>query len=342
MFLKSIALLLSNKYTSNLQRDSIDELILREFPEELIYNLRTEFQEIIKQIKAKMEVDQARFDKLIDRQKSEKITWKEAVAQIKELIALFRSNFEFKQKLAAFKKRSDAEFKIVNARLLNEVVPREAYYKLCQLPINWDHWVRLQIIPLVSACKLITGVNPEPAEHTIDESDMGRYSKTRPAWVNLYDQAVSAEKAQLLAVTREHEEHKGEVSLHEFVNFIHRNNQSDAKYPWTVPGELCHLIVPHLSNRNSSEESNQKCDVPAEPDVSSSRVVDKLYRIIGALALMHAEKAKKYQKGERPNVNAIALSVEEIIDTLPDSNKYGLGNSNLREAITKGIGLLNE
>lgn len=118
---------------------------------------------------------------------------------------------------------------------------RNAYYAKCNTPINWSHWGNLPLMPLVSACKMMTGFNPEHPEHAIDEADKGRDSSVRPRWANLYHQAISAEKANQLAVTRDLARSWEEVSLRELVNFILLNKQSNPKCPWTVPDELQHL-----------------------------------------------------------------------------------------------------
>lgn len=62
-----------------------------------------------------------------------------------------------------------------------------------------------------------------------------------------------------------------------------------------------------------------------------------LLKTIGVLALALAEKSKKYRRGEKPNASEIAKAVEEIIDGLPYANRYGLGNSSVRERIANGL-----
>lgn len=80
--------------------------------------------------------------------------------------------------------------------------------------------------------------------------------------------------------------------------------------------------------------------IAIENNSISETAHNNLLKQIGSLALVLAEKNGRYRKKDSPNVNAIAESVIEIIDALPDANKYGLGSSNLRENISKGINLI--
>jgi predicted trehalose synthase len=69
---------------------------------------------------------------------------------------------------------------------------------------------------------------------------------------------------------------------------------------------------------------------------------DKYLRLIGALALLLAEKSNRYQRGKNPNASQIAEAVGETLDLLPDTKTRGLGSSNIRECIRAGINLLNK
>lgn len=66
----------------------------------------------------------------------------------------------------------------------------------------------------------------------------------------------------------------------------------------------------------------------------------RLLRLIGAMAILVAQQAKKYQAGGHPNASQIADAVGDLIDALPDSNSLGLGNTNVRTTISSGIELL--
>lgn len=66
----------------------------------------------------------------------------------------------------------------------------------------------------------------------------------------------------------------------------------------------------------------------------------KLLKQIGALALLLAEKSNKYKRSEKPNANQIASDVELIFDAFEFVDKKGVGKSELRESIAKGVKLL--
>lgn len=66
----------------------------------------------------------------------------------------------------------------------------------------------------------------------------------------------------------------------------------------------------------------------------------RLLRQIGTMALVIAMGAKKYTRGEKPNAAQIALAIDQILDALPEANRRGLGDTNLRENITAGVDLL--
>lgn len=67
---------------------------------------------------------------------------------------------------------------------------------------------------------------------------------------------------------------------------------------------------------------------------------DRLLKTIGAIALVCAEKLRKYQRGDKPNAKAIADAVQEVIEELEDADVRGLGSSNVRASITAGLQLL--
>lgn len=66
----------------------------------------------------------------------------------------------------------------------------------------------------------------------------------------------------------------------------------------------------------------------------------RLLRLIGAMAVLLAQKANKYTSGGHPNASQIADAVGELLDALPDANSLGLGNTNVRTTISSGIELL--
>ncbi|WP_157198069.1 hypothetical protein [Methylomonas sp. DH-1] len=69
---------------------------------------------------------------------------------------------------------------------------------------------------------------------------------------------------------------------------------------------------------------------------------NNLLKQVAGIALALAEKNNRYKKGESVSANAVAESVIEIIESLPNAKKYGLGKTNIRESIGKGIRLITE
>lgn len=70
---------------------------------------------------------------------------------------------------------------------------------------------------------------------------------------------------------------------------------------------------------------------------------EKLLKQIGALSTLLSKKCNTLRiSNGKPNVNQIAEAVLRELDTVPDANRKGLGNSNLRDSISKGLDLLNK
>lgn len=67
----------------------------------------------------------------------------------------------------------------------------------------------------------------------------------------------------------------------------------------------------------------------------------KLHKQIAAIALVLAEKSKKYQKGTKPNALQIADAVQSILDAVDFPGKKGTGSTELRNSISEGIKLLS-
>lgn len=66
---------------------------------------------------------------------------------------------------------------------------------------------------------------------------------------------------------------------------------------------------------------------------------DTQLRMIGALALLLAQKHNKYKKGDKPNQSQIAKGVAELFEHLQSENPNlsGMGQSNLRNSISEGL-----
>lgn len=69
---------------------------------------------------------------------------------------------------------------------------------------------------------------------------------------------------------------------------------------------------------------------------------ERYLKLIASLACLLAEKSNLYKQGEKPNANQIADAVQGLFDNLPDANKRGLGKSNIRDSISKGMKLLDK
>jgi len=67
-----------------------------------------------------------------------------------------------------------------------------------------------------------------------------------------------------------------------------------------------------------------------------------LLKQIGALALALAEVSKKYKIGEKPNAKQIAEKIGDILGSLPDTDKRGMGDSSIRGSIQEGLALFKE
>lgn len=83
-------------------------------------------------------------------------------------------------------------------------------------------------------------------------------------------------------------------------------------------------------------------DITKNNNVISETERNNLLKQVAGIALVLAEKNSRYKKGDSVSANAVAESVIEIIDLLPNANKYGLGKTNIRESISKGIKLITE
>lgn len=81
---------------------------------------------------------------------------------------------------------------------------------------------------------------------------------------------------------------------------------------------------------------------PSTDLAESEKVRASLQKQVAALSLLLAEKSKLYKIGDRPNASQIAAGVAEILDSLEDANRYGLGASSISASIKAGIELLNK
>jgi len=86
---------------------------------------------------------------------------------------------------------------------------------------------------------------------------------------------------------------------------------------------------------------------PKQEAAQASTVTDaekeKLLKQIGLLALGYSEMSGSYKIGDRPNANAIADKVDEVLKGLEGVvpiKKRGLGKSTIRDSIRAGLDLL--
>lgn len=76
-------------------------------------------------------------------------------------------------------------------------------------------------------------------------------------------------------------------------------------------------------------------------DCLGDRERESLQKQVAALALVLAEKSKRFKNGDAPNAKQIADAVSEILDALPDANRFGVSPSSIRESIRAGLSLLS-
>lgn len=70
---------------------------------------------------------------------------------------------------------------------------------------------------------------------------------------------------------------------------------------------------------------------------------EKLLKQIGVLAILLSKKSNTLGTSTgKPNASQIAAAVQVELDTMPDANRKGLSNSNLRASISEGLDLLNK
>jgi hypothetical protein len=70
---------------------------------------------------------------------------------------------------------------------------------------------------------------------------------------------------------------------------------------------------------------------------------EKLLKQVGVLAILLSKKSNALGTSTgKPNVSQIAEAVLRELDTMPDANRKGLSNSNLRASISEGLELLNK
>ena len=81
-------------------------------------------------------------------------------------------------------------------------------------------------------------------------------------------------------------------------------------------------------------------ETSAESQPSSATPTETLLRQVAVLALALAEKSDKYRHGEKPNADAIAKAVQDILAGLPDANTRGLSKRSIRDSIRDGLRLL--
>lgn len=112
-------------------------------------------------------------------------------------------------------------------------------------------------------------------------------------------------------------------------------NYIDRLYKWAAKkGIDCYVPAQQIAIIKSN-------DLPeTESNDLSETERNNLLKQIGGLALVLAEKNNRYKKGDTLSANAIAESVIEIIDTLQDANKYGLGKTSIRKNISSGLKLI--
>lgn len=108
---------------------------------------------------------------------------------------------------------------------------------------------------------------------------------------------------------------------------------------WILVFNPCRYI--HLSDVVIRIEEAQAFELgfdltPPVTDTERSR----LLRQIAAMALLVAAQSKTYKVGSKPSADSISEGVGILLDALPNANLKGLGNTNIRTAISAGLKLL--
>lgn len=92
--------------------------------------------------------------------------------------------------------------------------------------------------------------------------------------------------------------------------------------------------------RNEEAQSFKIGEELTEPILDTER--SRLLRLIAGMAMLIAKNNKKYTHGDKPNAFQIGEAVHDLLKALPDANLYGLGDTNIRTNISKGIDLLKK
>lgn len=103
-----------------------------------------------------------------------------------------------------------------------------------------------------------------------------------------------------------------------------------------TPSRLLHIsdVVVRIEEAQSFEIGLDL--TPQVTDTERSR----LLRQIAGMALLIAAENKVYRVGERPSADAIADAVAPLFNALTNANLKGLGDTNIRTSIKKGLKLL--
>ena len=103
-----------------------------------------------------------------------------------------------------------------------------------------------------------------------------------------------------------------------------------------TPSRLLHIsdVVVRIEEAQSFEIGLDL--TPPVTDTERSR----LLRQIAGMALLIAAENKVYKVGEKPSADAIADAVAPLFDALKNANLKGLGDTNIRTAIRRGLKLL--
>lgn len=92
--------------------------------------------------------------------------------------------------------------------------------------------------------------------------------------------------------------------------------------------------------RNEEAQSFKISEEHTGPISDTER--SQLLKQIAGMAMLIAKDNKKYTHGDNPNASQIGKAVHDLLEAWTDANVYGLGDTNIRTNISKGIDLLKK
>jgi hypothetical protein len=197
---------------------------------------------------------------------------------------------------------------------------------------NWHIWRRISVAAVWEWVALSSNLEPKClVQQTSGMPDIFTAKSGDPYYNTAYNRFEVLQFHECLEIARRHARKGGRLRVEEqgqkdllasvrldaFVEFA---NAQD----WALPDGF-HAAFSQVQTSTLSESER-----------------NNLLKSIGLLALLVAERSGKYKRGDTPNASRIAEAVQEIVNGMPDANKYGTGTSSIRENIGRGLNLLKK